>query len=85
MLEGGSAGGRTAALQLFRRDRAPFCLLAEKLTLAVIEFLQMQITAGVDSIQIFDSLGGLLPEGDFDAASGRVTLPTRRLRGSPIK
>jgi uroporphyrinogen decarboxylase len=40
------------------------------LTLAVIEVLQLQINAGVDAIQIFDSLGGLLPTDDFDAASG---------------
>jgi uroporphyrinogen decarboxylase len=71
MLEGGSSGARTQALQLFRRDRALFDALSEELTLAVIEFLQMQITAGVDAIQIFDSLGGLLPAEDFDAASGR--------------
>jgi uroporphyrinogen decarboxylase len=70
MLEGGSAGAHTQALKLFRRDRALFDSLSEELTLAVIEFLQMQINAGVDAIQIFDSLGGLLPVEDFDAASG---------------
>jgi len=71
MLEGGSAGAHTQALQLFRNDRALYDALAEELTLAVIEFLQLQITAGVDAIQIFDSLGGLLPVEDFDAASGQ--------------
>jgi uroporphyrinogen decarboxylase len=71
MLQGGSSGAHTQALQLFRRDRALYDLLAEELTLAVIEFLQMQIIAGVDAIQIFDSLGGLLPIDDFDAASGQ--------------
>ncbi|MGP8201543.1 MAG: uroporphyrinogen decarboxylase [Limisphaerales bacterium] len=71
MLEGGSARAQTKALQLFRRDRALFDSLLEELTLAVIEFLQMQIAAGVDAIQIFDSLGGLLPVEDFEAASGQ--------------
>ena len=33
--------------------------------------LQLQIIAGVDAIQIFDSLGGLLPAADFEAASGQ--------------
>jgi len=70
MLEGGSSGAHTQALQLFRRDRALFDSLCEELTLAVIEFLQLQINAGVDAIQIFDSLGGLLPVEDFDEASG---------------
>jgi uroporphyrinogen decarboxylase len=71
MLEGGSAPAQTKALQLFRRDRALFDSLSEELTLAVIEFLRLQITAGVDAIQIFDSLGGLLPAEDFEEASGR--------------
>jgi uroporphyrinogen decarboxylase len=71
MLEGGSSHAPTQALRLFRRDRALFDSLSEELALAVIEFLQMQIIAGVDAIQIFDSMGGLLPTEDFDAASGK--------------
>jgi uroporphyrinogen decarboxylase len=71
MLEGGSARAHTRALQLFRGDRAFFDSLAEELTRAVTEYLKMQIAAGVDAIQIFDSLGGLLPAEDFEAASGR--------------
>jgi uroporphyrinogen decarboxylase len=71
MLVGGSARAQTKALQLFRSDRALFDSLSEELTLAVIEFLKMQIAAGVDAIQIFDSLGGLLPVEDFEEASGQ--------------
>jgi uroporphyrinogen decarboxylase len=71
MLEGGSARAQTRALQLFRRDRALFDSLSGELTVAVSEFLQMQIAAGVDAIQIFDSLGGLLPAEDFEEASGQ--------------
>ncbi|MEK7684413.1 MAG: uroporphyrinogen decarboxylase [Verrucomicrobiota bacterium] len=70
MLEGGSAGGFTKALDLFLSDRRLFDLLLEKLTLAVTEFLQMQIEAGADALQIFDSLGGVLPAEHFAAASG---------------
>src|SRR4029079_6608280 len=51
-------------------DRSLFNALSEKLTKAVTEFLQMQIDAGVDAIQIFNSLGGLLPAQEFEAASG---------------
>ncbi len=71
MLEGGSARQPTRATALFREERALFEMLLEKLTRAVIEFLRMQISAGVDGIQIFDSHGGLLPADDFEAASGR--------------
>jgi uroporphyrinogen decarboxylase len=45
--------------------------LLEKLTQAVAGFLQLQIDAGADAVQIFDSLGGVLSDGDFAAASSR--------------
>jgi uroporphyrinogen decarboxylase len=37
----------------------------------VIHLLQMQIDAGVDAIQIFDSLGGTLADNSYMPASGR--------------
>ena len=45
----------------------------EKLTTAITEFLNMQITAGADAVQIFDSLGGELSDGSFLEASGQWT------------
>jgi uroporphyrinogen decarboxylase len=71
MLEGGSAKRFVTARQIFKRDHRTYELLAGKLTAAVIEFFQMQIACGVDAVQIFDSLGGLLPDSEFEAASGR--------------
>ena len=71
MLEGGSAPKFVKARQLFDRDRNTYNLLAEKLTVAVTEFLLMQIASGADAVQIFDSTGGDLPAADFEAASGR--------------
>ena len=71
MLEGGSAPHPVRTFELFRRDRGLFNLLMEKLTRAVGAYLRMQIEAGVDAVQIFDSHGGLLPAEDFDAGSGR--------------
>jgi uroporphyrinogen decarboxylase len=70
MLDGGSAKEHTGGLKLFRENRSAFESLCGKLTDAVTMFLRAQIAAGVDAIQIFDSLGGLLPEPDFQAASG---------------
>jgi uroporphyrinogen decarboxylase len=70
MLDGGSAKEHTAALRLFREDRPTFERLCEKLTEAITLFLREQVGAGVDAIQVFDSLGGLLPDEDFRAASG---------------
>ena len=45
--------------------------LAEKLTAAITAYLQMQIAAGVDAVQIFDSHGGHLAAPEFQEGSGR--------------
>ncbi len=71
MLEGGSSTQHGKALELFKSNPPVFELLIQKLTRAVTDFLNSQIDAGVDAIQIFDSLGGLLPPEDFTAASGQ--------------
>jgi len=71
MAEGGSREHYTHALTLFRKDRKTYFALAEKLTAAVIAHLQLQIQAGADVIQIFDSHGGLLAPTEFSEASGR--------------
>ena len=70
MLDGGSAKEHVGGLKLFATDRWAFERLCAKLTDAVTLFLREQIRAGVDAVQIFDSLGGLLPNRDFRAASG---------------
>jgi uroporphyrinogen decarboxylase len=71
MMEGGRAERYTRALTLFREDRKTYCALAEKLTAAIAAYLQMQIDAGVDALQIFDSHGGQLAPTEFQEASGR--------------
>ena len=71
MMEGGSAEKYTRALALFREDPKTFRALAKKLTEAITTYLKMQIAAGVDAVQIFDSHGGHLPEAEFQAASGK--------------
>ena len=71
MMEGGSAAKYTRALALFREDRSTFQALANKLTKAVTAYLKMQIAAGVDAIQIFDSHGGHLSANEFQAASAQ--------------
>lgn len=71
MLEGGGADDYTKAKRLFYSDRPLFERLMKKLTAAISEYLQMQIEAGADAVQIFDSLGGTLASDAFAAASGR--------------
>jgi uroporphyrinogen decarboxylase len=71
MMEGGGIKEYSKARGLYYSDRPLFERLMEKLTLAVTRFLQLQIDAGADALQIFDSLGGLLSDGDFAPASGQ--------------
>lgn len=71
MMEGASVPQYSRALRLFRENKKTYYALAEKLTAAVIAYLQMQIAAGIDALQIFDSHGGHLAPEEFSEASGR--------------
>jgi len=71
MMEGASVPKYSRALALFREDRKTYFALAEKLTVAVTKYLEMQTAAGVDALQIFDSHGGHLATTEFQEASGR--------------
>jgi uroporphyrinogen decarboxylase len=71
MMEGASVPKYGRALALFREDPKTYYALAEKLTSAVTKYLEMQIAAGVDALQIFDSHGGHLASSEFEEASGR--------------
>jgi uroporphyrinogen decarboxylase len=71
MLEGGSADNFERSKAVFYTDRAFFNALLAKLTAALIDYFRMQIRAGVDAIQIFDSWGGIVAGPDYEAASLR--------------
>ena len=71
MVEGGSAEDYTRIKALFFSDRPLFTALMEKITAAVIDYCQMQIRAGADAIQLFDSWGGVIAGQDYEAASLR--------------
>ncbi|MFI5356971.1 MAG: uroporphyrinogen decarboxylase [Opitutales bacterium] len=69
MLEGGSSEDYARSKELFYTDRPTFDALLEKLTAALIAYFKMQIAAGADAIQIFDSWGGIIAGPDYEAAS----------------
>jgi uroporphyrinogen decarboxylase len=71
MVEGGSAEDYVRIKGLFYTDRPLFEALMEKITAAIIEYCQMQIRAGADAIQLFDSWGGIIAGQDYEAASLR--------------
>src|SRR5882762_2136819 len=83
MMEGASVPKYSRALQLFREDPKTYFALAEKLTVAVTAYLQMQIPTGVDAVQIFDSHGGHLAPTEFQEASGRWMRDIIAAIGSP--
>ncbi|MEN9661328.1 MAG: hypothetical protein RL324_277 [Verrucomicrobiota bacterium] len=69
MVEGGSSDDFNRIKVLFYTDRPAFDALLEKLTAALVVYFQMQIRAGADAIQIFDSWGGIIAGADYEAAS----------------
>jgi uroporphyrinogen decarboxylase len=71
MVEGGSSDDYLRIKQLFYTDRPFFNALMEKLTAALIEYFKLQIHAGADAIQLFDSWGGIIAGQDYEAASLR--------------
>jgi uroporphyrinogen decarboxylase len=71
MVEGGSSEDFALVKGLFYEDRPTFDLLLGKLTASLIVYFRMQIAAGADAIQIFDSWGGAIAGADYEAASLR--------------
>jgi uroporphyrinogen decarboxylase len=71
MLEGGSAKDFTAIKQLALGAPEQFEALMQKLSYAIIDYLHMQIDAGADAVQIFDSWGAICPASHYEAWSLR--------------
>lgn len=71
MIQGGGVKEYTKAKALFYTDPGLFGRLMQKLTAAISDFLQLQIDAGAEAVQIFDSLGGVLSDGSFGPASAK--------------
>jgi uroporphyrinogen decarboxylase len=69
MVEGGSSEEFQKIKTLFYTDRASFDALLSKITEALIVYFKMQIEAGADAIQIFDSWGGIIAGPDYVPAS----------------
>ncbi|HON07290.1 MAG TPA: uroporphyrinogen decarboxylase [Verrucomicrobiota bacterium] len=71
MIEGGSTKNFVKARKLFLEHREDFELLMEKLVSVISKYLLYQIDYGTDTIQIFDTLGGLLSPSEFKDGSAR--------------
>jgi uroporphyrinogen decarboxylase len=67
-LTGGSSHDGFAAVRALRAsDPAAFASLLEKLAVLTAEHLNLQIAAGAQAVQVFDSWAGLLSPADYAA------------------
>lgn len=73
MVEGGGSDDFARAKALLYGDRPLFDKLMDKLVRALVTYVRMQIEAGADAIQIFDSWAGILPAAEYETASLRWT------------
>jgi len=67
LTEGHGHDGFPAVRALRAADPAALDSLLEKLTALVIEHLNLQIAAGADAVQIFDSWAGILSPDDYSS------------------
>jgi uroporphyrinogen decarboxylase len=65
LIEGGGSKEYAQFRQFLRSDPAAVHLLLEKLTELTIAYLRMQVAAGADAIQLFDSWAGLHDEPTY--------------------
>lgn len=65
MIEGGSTHSQELVKQMCYTYPQLFEALMEKLTAALIDYFRMQIRAGADAIQIFDSFAHLCPHEHY--------------------
>ena len=65
MIEGGSSNDFKKVKKFIQEAPEAFELLMEKLTQSISDYINMQITSGVDSIQIFDSWASLCDSNNY--------------------
>ena len=71
MLEGGSSNNWHAAKAFFVTQRDAYEQLMHTIVEATVDYFKMQVAAGVDAIQIFDSWGAACPGHWYEAMSLR--------------
>lgn len=77
MVEGRGSTDQASARLWAYRDPEGFQALIDILVAASIDYLDRQVKAGADCLQIFDTWAGSLPDDEFDRW---VVAPTREIR-----
>jgi uroporphyrinogen decarboxylase len=84
-IEGGTSKNYARTLAWLHRDPASFCELLDRLAQLALAVLELQVSAGVHAVQIFDSWGGLLSRDDYRRhAAPRVQRIVQTLRPSDV-
>jgi uroporphyrinogen decarboxylase len=65
MVEGGTSKDFANVRLLAYRDEAAFARLIDLLIKATIGYLDRQVEAGAEALQLFDTWAGVLPEGEY--------------------
>jgi uroporphyrinogen decarboxylase len=65
MIEGGSSRSYIHTKQLMYRDPFSWRVLVEKIVKVLVEYCRLQVQAGADVIQVFDSWAGSLALADY--------------------
>ncbi len=82
MVQGGSSKDFAGTQLLKKENPSLFLALLEQLSQVTAEYLEMQIDAGAEAVQLFDTLGGLLAPEEYEEFSGRwLSDITARIRG----
>jgi uroporphyrinogen decarboxylase len=71
MIEGKPTRNFKHIKQIIYREPERLTQLLELLTGSVVDYLRMQIAAGANAVQVFDTWGGILPVHLFNQFSGR--------------
>ena len=79
MVAGAGSKEQAAARLWAYQDPAAFGRLIDLLVEASVHYLSLQVEAGADALQIFDSWAGSLPEDEFNQW---VIEPTRKMRAA---
>lgn len=74
LIEGGSSRNFIHTKQLFYSDPGAWNALMERISRAVVKYLNAQIAAGAEAVQLFDSWVGCLSPDDYQ----RLVLPHMR-------
>ncbi len=84
MIEGTGSREFTEMRRLAYEEPKLLDALLAKLSDSLVRYLKMQIKAGADAVQIFDSLGGALPPDLFPAFSARWITRVIKALKSPV-